>query len=460
MAKSWFFNVAIPQPHRPEWPPARTALADAEALATAFGNTTNETRLVGPDATFAVVQSHLRRLKKQLRAEDQLVVAWTGPTTPSGELILWDTLADDLAGTAFQPETLMGILAGGKSAPPVFVWNIPSGGTLTAPERGVALYATDSGEPLHDDGKQSVWLKLVAEALRGAHRKALNANHQLSAESLQGFLETELPRRLRQNQAAGARQTPVLLGDGSAILRTFAANDLDTPGILLDPARLRRVVFQNEIQVRIKDLIGYRKTITLPTSASPSSRKFITRLAQPDIKADLDEIYELVRECLGTKRKELVLDVGNDGLGSLKTPDFVYTVFADLDDADPTRLRWRREVGHFENAEFILSESFAEVFGTRFDRLVFEFAKPVDVSEFVDDLEDAPREGIRVRADSDGTHATIQLAGHAGEIQLRRHTVIIRGRGGRGPELLQLFLQFSQKFQSMGEPLALPPARG
>ena len=87
----------------------------------------------------------------------------------------------------------------------------------------------------------------------------------------------------------------------------------------------------------MKDLAGFRKTFSVPENHSPANRKFVARLAAPDIKADLDAVVAAAREHLQYKRKDIDLIADGDGVGTVRTPDFEYTVTADLDPADPSR---------------------------------------------------------------------------------------------------------------------------
>ncbi|MFO0825096.1 MAG: hypothetical protein U0792_18570 [Gemmataceae bacterium] len=93
-----------------------------------------------------------------------------------------------------------------------------------------------------------------------------------------------------------------------------------------------------------------------------------------------------------------------------------------------------------------------------FDRLVFEFAQPVDVADFVDQLEDAPPEGVKVAVASDANVAEIALAGFSGKVTITPESVVIQGRRGSATSLLEQFLAFLRKFAGLGEPRALPPA--
>jgi hypothetical protein len=208
----------------------------------------------------------------------------------------------------------------------------------------------------------------------------------------------------------------------------------------------------------VKDLQGYRKSHTLPERANDWARKFVNRIAAADIKADLDNTFDMVREEFGYKRKDLDVSAERDGLGFIRTPDFEYTVTVSVNPEEPTDVIWRREVSRLSGPEFVRSEGFRNVFGTMFNKLVFEFASPVDVAEFVDRIEDSPPEGTKVSVASDSGAAVISLAGFAGRVSVTRDAVTIEGQAGNPGSLLEQFLMFLRKFGNPGEPKALPPA--
>ena len=146
---------------------------------------------------------------------------------------------------------------------------------------------------------------------------------------------------------------------------------------------------------------------------------------------------------------------GQDGFGSLRSPDFEYTVTATLDKADPSRVSWRRELGQLADAGFVRGAGFAAVFGGTFDQLAFEFAKPVDVEALIDKLEDATPSGVTLHVESDGGAVELTLAKFAGRVRVERTALTVRGRAGNSAGLLDQFLAFLQKVGPLGEPLML-----
>ncbi|MBN9121702.1 MAG: hypothetical protein J0I06_21610 [Planctomycetes bacterium] len=330
-----------------------------------------------------------------------------------------------------------------------------------ASPRCVGLAACSEGERSLETAtaRHGIWRMHLIEAFTGKTRSGVKKDGTLSASALHAFLADAVPRTLRRAYESPQDQTPAIYGETNSEATVAELSELlGAGGELLDPTRMKRVVFRAESPGRVKDLQGYRKSHTLPERANDWARKFVNRIAAADIKADLDNTFDMVREEFGYKRKDLDVSAERDGLGFIRTPDFEYTVTVGVNPDEPTDVIWRREVGRLSGPEFVKSEGFRNVFGPTFNKLVFEFTSPVDVAEFVDRIEDAPPEGVKVSVASDSGAAVVSLAGFAGRVSVTREAVTIEGPTGNPGSLLEQFLTFLRKFGTPGEPKALPSA--
>jgi hypothetical protein len=490
VADRWALVIAVDNYLDPEWglvPFAESgARALADALAAAGYPTERQFVLLGPHATKSVIESRLRKLKKAVRRGGEVLAYVAGcgfSRSGSGFLACWDTLPDDPAETALPVADLVAALTATRAGQVVVLLDVGLGAplpdaapadmrpTLDASElaslfgespKAVGLTSARPDEPAYAAArlKAGVWTALLVDALAGRAAKALDPDGHVTAASLQRFAEGEMPRLLRKHFDPGDVQTPQLYGEHNAGIILADLSHLVGGGDgLLDPGRLRRVAFRSESLGRVKDLTDWRKTYEMPDAPRPSAKRFVARVANADVKADLDEVYEAARERLGYKRKDLDAATGPDGFGVLRTPDFEYTVTAALDTEDPSRVAWRREIGGFADPGFVRSPEFDAVFGKLFDQLVFEFAAPVDVESLVDRLEDRPVKGVKVHVSSDGGSCDVTLAGFAGRVTVDRHALTVRGRAGNSAGLLDQFLAFLQTVGPLGERAALPPGR-
>lgn len=463
--------IGIDQPLEAAWGLAAYAESGAAELAKIVGGV----ELLGRRATKTVIESHVRRLRKSSKPGDTLIVGLVGrgfSKSGRGYLVAWDTQPDDPLDTAIPIRDLLKELQTSKASEIVLILDVGIGpefagfdaflddAELTSlfdeSPKAVALASCAPGEESTVSGqyRSGTALRLIGDALAGRSAAAITKSGTVTVKSLHQMLRTELPRVLRKQFDPGVRQTPVLYGlaNSGIVLADLGPRVNSEP--LLDAERLKRIVFRTEAGGKVRDLAGFRKTFQLPERASPSAKKFIAKCATDDLRDDLNRLYEQVRAAFGYKRKDV--DTGiDDGIGTLRTPDFEYTIRVVLDEADPTLISWRREIGGFTEPGFVRGPAFRELFGPRFDQLVFEFDTPLDVAAWIDRFEETPPKGAKLRIDSDGEACELTLAGLSGELRIEQRTVTVCGRGRDCTGLLDQFLAFLRNF-GPGATLALP----
>jgi hypothetical protein len=466
----------------PQVPYAAADCAELQRALPAAGYNPAKCFLVaGTRTTKAAIESHLRRLPKLIDKADSLfvlVVTRAFAQKGRGYLACADTLTADAAETSLSVADLLAALHKTKCKesavlldvdPLAFAGEMVPAGLdedelkklFEASPACVGLLAAEPNHRSFESGslRRGIWRHHLIEMFTGKSRSGVKKDGTLSAAALQAFLADAVPRTLRRSYDTSEEQSPVLYGEANAeAVVAELGKLLGTGGDLLDPSRMKRVAFRSESPGKVKDLSGFRKSNTVPDRANEWARKYVNRLAVADIKADLDNTFDMVREQFGYKRKDLDVSAERDGMGYIRTPDFEYTISVHVNPDEPSEVIWRREIGRLSGPEFVRSEGFQAVFGGMFDRLVFEFARPVDVADFVDQLEDAPAEGVKVSVASDANAAEVALAGFAGKVTVTPESVVIQGKGGDSANLLEQFLAFLRKFSGLGEAKALPPA--
>ena len=467
--------VGVEKYLEPAWGTVPYAESGAEELAKALGSGTT---LLGSRATKAVIESKLRMLKKSAKVGDALIVWFAGRGLSAkgrGYLAAWDTQPDDPFDTGIAIRDLLKELSGSKAANVILFLDVGRGpesagfdphldgdeleSRFADSPSAVALTTCAPGEESTAAGnlKAGTATRLIVDALTGQARKATTQAGTVTALTLHRFLTDELPRSLRKHFDHGVHQTPRLYGshNADAVLIDLAPLLGSGNATLLDPERLKRVVFRTESGGRVKELAGFRKTFQLPESATPSARKFVAKCAADDLREDLNRLYESAREHLGYKRKDIDTAIDAEGTGTLRTPDFEYTVRLTLDKNDPSLVTWRREVGGFADPGFLRGPGFRSLFGNLFDQLVFEFDQPVDVEAWIDRFEDNPHRGAKLHIESGGSACELTVAGFAGRLRIERAALTVRGRGHDSSGLLDQFLSFLKNFGRLGERLQL-----
>lgn len=477
VAVETYFEAGPPVPY------AANDLAELHRLLPVAGYDAKQCALLaGHRTTKAVIESTLKRLPKFAGEVETLLVLFAGRAfnvKGKNYLACADTIAPDPTETALALGDLVAALkkvkaqsvvllldadplelADAKGCAPGFASAELEAAFAALPD-WVGLTSCEPGERSFESNQQrrGIWRGHLLEAFTGKVRAGVGKDGALTARVLHAHLCDAVPRTLRRAFEDAREQVPQFFGSDDVELADLSK--LLGPGTdLLDPARMKRVAFRAESRGRIKDLAGYRKSHTLPERANDWARKYVNRTAAADIKTDLDTTFEMVREVFGYKRKDLDVSAERDGLGFIRTPDFEYTVTVEVDEEEPSDVIWRRDLTRLSGAAFVRSAGFRDVFGSMFNKLVFEFDSPVDVAEFVDRIEDSRPEGVKVSVAADSGAAVVTLAGFAGRVSVTRTTVLIEGPSGNPGSLLEQFLAFLAKFGGLGEPKSLPPAAG
>ncbi|HKB04973.1 MAG TPA: hypothetical protein VKD90_22310 [Gemmataceae bacterium] len=412
-----------------------------------------QTVLVGPAATRSAAESRLRRLGQSLVSADTVWFVFAGPAFAEdgrGFLACADTLADDRAATALAVADVFRLLSA-TGATVRFLLDAPGldedelADLFPASGPQVALTASEADQPSHAAAGRRLWLQMVGDALAGQAPDAL-VGDQLTAGSLRDWTRKELPRAVRKVISSPRKQTPQLFGPEDAVLTTLPAT-ANRPEKRLDLKQLRRIVFRGETRDKVKALSGFQKNFKVPEAATPSAQKWTYRMAADDLRAEVEETYNALREHLGFKRKDLESTVGSDGFGFIRTPSFDFSVSVSLDPDDPSSVVWRREVSQVTDPDVLRADGFRRVFGGNLDTLQFDFEKPIDVEDLVDRIEDDPPVGVKVRVASDASACDVTVQGFAGRIHVERACLRVEGRPGLSPDsLVEQFFAFQSRF--------------
>ena len=145
---------------------------------------------------------------------------------------------------------------------------------------------------------------------------------------------------------------------------------------------------------RIRDLKGFRKGHQIPADVSEHSQSFVGRIAEEDLRQDLDERFEEFRRQLKFKRVDISVTDPTCGVGQISTPWFGYQVSVIHDAADATAVIWRRQLSEFRQIDKLDSPELAAVFGTTFDTVELSPPAAIDIAALIDHIEDEADERI------------------------------------------------------------------
>jgi hypothetical protein len=155
----------------------------------------------------------------------------------------------------------------------------------------------------------------------------------------------------------------------------------------------------------------------------------ILAMAEPEIEKDVEHFFSRIREYWGFRRKEITIFDDEPLSRTIRTPLFDYQVRMELDPEDSAFVIWCREVNALKSSEIALSQPFAAVFGDLFGTVVFEFEKPVPIADLIDQIEENPRQDLKLFYDPRCTWCEIRVSGFSGTLKFEANSMTVESPG-------------------------------
>lgn len=146
----------------------------------------------------------------------------------------------------------------------------------------------------------------------------------------------------------------------------------------------------------------------MPDGHNDAAQGFVRKVAQPDVKASADSLYNDIKGLFGYKRREFDYSC-EDGFAWLKTPDFDLQIRADQCPEDPKNYVLTTEIVSLHNEAIVSDEHFHACFTHHCEQLVVEFAEPVQIEDKIDLIEDMPELAEALSYEPDGSAFELKL---------------------------------------------------
>lgn len=444
---------------------ARRALAaaDARALAEALRGAgyaeLDQVLLIDGQATKTIVESKLRRTIRSLAAEDTLlmyVAAHGFADRGQDYLVCHDTQAVDLVATSVAWKSIVDQLRDAECERVICCVDSCSTGLnlddefdpfsqielqnhFTENPQQACFVSCSPGETSWPalQLKHGAWASQLLAALQGIAPAALIDHELLTARSLQQHLQDALPRVLQKAYGEKKTQTPLAYGPSGkellvADLSAVMAEQAGKP----QPGDVLRVTLLREQVESIRTLAGFKKTDKVPTVVNSYAKSLVHELGSESIATDVNEVREALRKHFSFKRKDLDAATPGDGTGSILTPYFVYSITVALNPANPAEIIWRRQVSDIKEPEQVLSPAFASAFPKTFSTVEFLPPQPIDLPAFIDELEDADDDRLKLNYDPAATWCRISMPGLLGQIEVTPNRLALIQLNPTSPQLL------------------------
>ena len=168
---------------------------------------------------------------------------------------------------------------------------------------------------------------------------------------------------------------------------------------------------------RIRDLKGFRKGHQIPSDVSEHTQSFVGRIAEDDLRLDLDERFDEFRRLLKFRRVEILVTDPASGVGQISTPWFDYHVSVIHDADDAAAVIWRRQLSEFRQIDKLDSAELASVFGSTFDTVELSPPVAIDIAALIDQIEDEADDRVSLNYDRQATWCSVSIRGISGEMR-------------------------------------------
>jgi hypothetical protein len=146
-------------------------------------------------------------------------------------------------------------------------------------------------------------------------------------------------------------------------------------------------VLRSEERIAVRSLSGFKPGVHhLPKVLDRRAEDWVAEIAQAELEADLARTHESLRASMSYTRKQVEVIPSREGFGSIRTPDFQYTISVTLDE-DVARAVFTREVSEIRHPDILADPGFATVFDNTFDSIRLLFGRRIDVEDLIDKAE-------------------------------------------------------------------------
>ncbi|MBS0662413.1 MAG: hypothetical protein JSR48_04065 [Verrucomicrobia bacterium] len=198
----------------------------------------------------------------------------------------------------------------------------------------------------------------------------------------------------------------------------------------------------------VKNLDGFKKGHhTVPDAANAVTNGFLAKIAEPELAAEAERLFQDARARLGYKRREAALSRA-PGSALLTTKHFTIEITYALEAAAPERYVVTTTLRGLQGADLVQTEEFSALFAGAFAEISFALRQGARVEQVVDLIEDLDgAAAMTVTYPSDCRECTIRVPGVAAEVHCTGAALdLVFPRPGSPRELLTEFAAVRSAF--------------
>lgn len=212
-------------------------------------------------------------------------------------------------------------------------------------------------------------------------------------------------------------------------------------------AVVRAIRFVGHTTGMVKSLHGFRKgQHTVPDAVSAATTAFLARLCSEELKDESEDFFQKARSACDYKRKDIALNLSAPQ-ALLVAKDFTLEIAYSFDGDDPASYRLQWTLNGFKDRDFLRGQACEEIFGGRFQELVFCLTQGTTVESVIDAIEGLEDGALRVDYPSDCDHCMLSVDGVDAQVRFDgTEMAMVFQKSGSPRELLDGFLSVREAF--------------
>ena len=210
---------------------------------------------------------------------------------------------------------------------------------------------------------------------------------------------------------------------------------------------VRGIRFVGRMTGAVKTLRGFRKgQHTVPDAVNPATNAFLARLCAEELQEEAEAFFQSARAACGYKRRDIAVTLSSpQALVTARdfTLELSYAFVAD----EPANYQLLRSLHGCSGRDFLRSPACEDVFGGRFEELVFTLTKGATVEAVIDAVESSEATALQIGYPSDYSHCLLSVEGVGAQVRFDgAELAMVFPKNGSPATLLDGFLAVRAAF--------------
>lgn len=439
--RTFVVAIAIENHKSKFFPSIGFATNDAEGFVSCWkaicGIHCESTLLSGDDASRTQILSELDRIVDLILPSDRLVVLFVGHALSSDGveyLVVCDTKPTALAKTGIVVSEVVSRMKNANCEQVLLFMDVRHDGFVGAQLQELdcddfvgEAFATELscatgrhvflscsfGESSYasPQTRHRIWLESVIRALSGQSKDCFESPAKITVQSLQKYLEDEVPRQLRVTIAGKVSQTPNYMGDSQRVSLVADLSQMADPGAIAGVApesSIKEMILSGIKRGRVKELSGFVKPKVQLSTCNDWERNFVESAGSGDVSTQSAELFEQLRDLFRYKRKDLSYSCAG-ATATIKGPDFDVNISLTQDDEAAQYYVMQTEVRSIRSIDMLDDPRFIAAFTKHCKKIVFELEGSIDIESTIDDIESVDLLIKYLEYDPDCSYFTLRL---------------------------------------------------